>query len=308
MAALYFCNGDDDGDMLRAMQQATPDLDIRVWPDAGNKLDIDCAIVWMPPEDFFDGLDNLTHVYSVSAGVDHLLLHPGLSPEIPLIRLFDAGMGDRMANYVLYGALHAQRRMPELMLAQQAKMWQRCAIPDPSSVSVGILGAGALGQKVARHLSQNGFPIKQWSRSPKQTIGTHFIGDDQLSAFLAASQILVCLLPLTDSTTGILNKALFSGLPDGAYVINPGRGQHLVVDDLLEALDSGKLNGAMIDVFETEPLPKDSPLWHHQRLVLTPHIAATSTTNESAEQIAQSMRDVAKGVEPRGLVDRLRGY
>ena len=186
MAALYFCSDDSDGDMLRAMQRAMPDLDIRMWPDTGNKLDIDCAIVWMPPDDFFDGLDNLTHVYSVSAGVDHLLLHPGLSQAIPLIRLFDAGMGERMANYVLYGALHAQRCMPDLNIAQRAKKWQRCAIPDPSSVNVGILGAGALGHKVASHLSLTGFPVNQWSRSPKETIGTHFIGQDQLPAFLAA--------------------------------------------------------------------------------------------------------------------------
>ncbi len=308
MAALYFCSDDNNGNMLRAMQQAMPNLDIRVWPNTGNKLEIDCAIVWMPPDDFFDGLDNLAHVYSVSAGVDHLLLHPGLRHDIPLIRLFDAGMGDKMANYVLYGALHAQRCMPELTLAQQARNWQRTAIPDPASVPIGILGAGALGQKVASHLSLNGFPINQWSRSAKQTIGSHFIGDEQLPAFLAASQILVCLLPLTANTTGILNEKLFTGLPDGAYVINPGRGQHLVVDDLLKALDSGKLKGAMLDVFETEPLPEDSPLWHHERIVITPHIAAASTTTESAEQVAQSMKDVVNGTEPRGLVDRQRGY
>ena len=308
MAALYFCSGDSDGDMLGAMQRAMPDLDIRPWPDTGNKLEIDRAIVWMPPDDFFEGLDNLTHVYSISAGVDHLLLHPGLKQDIPLIRLFDAGMGERMANYVLYGVLHAQRCMPDLHIAQSAKIWQRCAIPDPSEVTVGILGAGALGQKVASHLSMNGFPINQWSRSAKETIGKHFIGNDQLPAFLAATQILVCLLPLTDNTTGILNKALFAGLPDGAYVINPGRGQHLVVDDLLEALDNGKLKGAMLDVFETEPLPENSPLWQHERLVLTPHIAAASTTDESARQIAQSMKNICEGTKPRGLVDKLRGY
>jgi len=308
MAALYFCSGDDDGEMLRAIQRAMPDLEIRVWPDTGNKLEIDRAIVWMPPEDFFEGLDNLTHVYSVSAGVDHLLQHPGLAIDIPLVRLFDAGMGDRMANYVLYGALHAQRRMPELNIAQQQKNWQRFAIPDPSSISVGILGAGALGQKVAKHLALNGFPIKQWSRSPKESVGQHFVGNDELAAFLAVSNILVCLLPLTDNTIGILNKTVFDGLPDGAYVINPGRGQHLVVSDLLAALDTGKLAGAMLDVFEIEPLPEDSPLWHHERLVLTPHIAAASTTDESAKQIAQSMEDVANGVKPQGLVDKLRGY
>ena len=260
MAALYYCRGDENGDMLRAMQQAMPELEIRSWPETGNKLEIDRAIVWMPPDNFFDGLDNIAHVYSVSAGVDHLLLHPGLDKDIPLVRLFDAGMGEKMANYVLYGVLHAQRCMPALTIAQRAKQWQRCTIPDPSSLNVGILGAGALGQKVAEHLALNGFGINLWSRSPKQTIGTHYCGDKQLPAFLAASQILVCLLPLTNSTAGVLNNTLFEALPIGAYVINPGRGQHLVVDDLLQALDNGKLSGAMLDVFETEPLPNDS---HH---------------------------------------------
>jgi len=308
MASLFYCTDDNDGDMLRAMRSAMPDLEIRVWPNTGNKLEIDSALVWMPPDDFFDGLDNLKHVYSISAGVDHLLKHPGLNNTLPLVRLFDAGMGERMAHYVLYGALHAQRGMPRLNLAQRAKKWDRFSIPDPADLNIGILGAGALGQKVAKHLALNGFGINLWSRTPKETIGTHYTGAAQLPKFLSSSHILVCLLPLTADTTGILNAKLFSQLPDGAFLINPGRGQHQVVDDLIAALDSGKLSGAMLDVFETEPLPTSSPLWQHERVLITPHVAAASTTDESAQQIAQSMADVAAGVEPRGLVDRVLGY
>ncbi len=309
MAALYFCKGDTDGNMLRAMKQAMPELEIRSWPDQGNPADIDRAIVWLPPDDFFDDLDQLTHVYSVSAGVDHLLKHPGLSEDVTIVRLFDAGMSSKMANYVLYGSLHAQRRMTEFNIAQANKRWDRnIKVPDASSINVGILGAGALGQKVARQLSINDFGVCTWSRTAKPELTNHFVGNAELKTFLTRCNVLVCLLPLTEDTRGILNRDLFESLPDNAYIINPGRGPHLHVDDLLDALNSGKLSGAMLDVFDVEPLAETSPLWTHDRVTITPHVAADSTHQGSAEQIAQSMREIANGQKPLGLVDRLRGY
>jgi glyoxylate/hydroxypyruvate reductase A len=309
MAALFYCRGDQSGEALCAMREAMPSLEIRAWPDTLNKEEIDRAIVWMPPENFFAGLTQLKTVYSISAGVDYLLTNSDLSDTTNIVRLHDAGMGDKMANYVLYGVLHAQRCMPDLTVAQRRSCWEKSiSIPTPDRISVGILGAGALGLKVAERLQLNDFVVSTWSRSAKRTPHKHYVGQDELDLFLSKCNVLVCLLPLTQETTGILNTELFNSLPDKAYVINPARGPHLRVDDLVAAIDTGKLSGAMLDVFETEPLPTDSPLWQHERIVLTPHIAADSSNEGSAAQIAQSMKEIDSGGTPLGLVDRLRGY
>ena len=266
----------------------------------------------MPPEDFFDGLTNLQDVYALAAGVDQLLEHPGLPASATIIRLRDAGMAEQMEEYVLYGVLHAQRRMGALRQAQSAARWASDTVaPAARHTRVGILGAGALGARVAGRIAANGYPVTCWSRSPHAggSDNTGFVhGEPALEPLLAASDVLVCMLPLTNDTRGILDASLMSRLPRGAFLINPGRGEHLVEQDLLAAIDSGHLSGALLDVFTREPLSADHPFWTHPSIIVTPHIAARSLVEESVEQVVDSMMARQRGEIPAGIVDRQKGY
>jgi len=309
---VFYCQG-DDGSLLSALRQRLDAHVIHDWSD-DKPIPFDritAAIAWMPPVGFFDHLANLTHIYAVAAGVDHFLKTPGLPDNVDVIRLTDAGMGRQMGEYVLYGALHAQRRMHELRLAQLVARWDHpMKVKSAQDTRVGILGAGQLGSSVAKRLADNHFTVSCWSRSPKTLPEgiTSISGSAELQRFVSASDVLVCLLPLTEATTGILNADLFSYLPTGSFLINPGRGAHLVEPDLLDALKSGQLSGAMLDVFSEEPLPSTHPFWLHPRVVVTPHVAAKSLIDESATQIAESIACVEQGGTPAGLVERHRGY
>lgn len=312
MSFLFYCQG-DDGSMLQAFSDHLANDTVIDWKSnpAFNKSEVKAAIVWMPPHDFFDGLDNLTHVYALAAGVDQLIAHPGLSSDVTLVRLHDAGMAVQMQEYVLYGVLHAHRKFNEFRVFQSQNTWAHGAgVRRAADVSVGILGTGALGQQVADRLTANHYPVRCWSRTPKKLPSgvENSVGASDLPEFLRKSTVLVCLLPLTDDTRGILNARLFNQLPEGAFLINVARGAHLVENDLLDALDSGQLSGALLDVFDIEPLPEEHPFWAHPRIVLTPHEAATSVVAESVDQTLSSIRQVERGEKPIGLVDRTRGY
>lgn len=272
---------------------------------------IEAAIVWIPPDDFFDDLPNLRHVYALAAGVDQLLRHKGLAQHVQLVRLQDAGMAVQMSEYVLYGVLRAQRHFHRFDVAQKQIEWiQDLPIVRACDTRVGILGAGVLASAAAGRLRLNGYTVGCWSRSHKQLpdgIG-HVHGKDALPDFLAACDVLVCLLPLTDATSNILNTRLFYQLPKGAYVINCARGQHLVEVDLLNAIDEQQLSGAMLDVFHHEPLPPNHPFWSHPQILVTPHDAAKTSEHEAVEQIMRSIMQVQRGEKPEGLVDRSTGY
>jgi len=312
MTLLFQCEGDTDGSMLQALRAALPEQQIRSWPDeVGRRDEIEQAVVWMPPEDFFDGLAHLTHIHLLAAGADQLLSHPGLPPSASLLRLEDAGMGDRMAEYVLYGVLHAQRRFGDLAEASRARRWARdIAVPTATEHRVGILGAGVLATLVARRLVANGYPVTCWSRSEKSLpdgIRGH-VGEQGLASMLPHIDTLVCLLPLTEATHGILSAELFAKLQPGAYLINCARGGHLCETDLTAALDAGQLTGALLDVFQREPLPQAHPFWQDPRITVTPHLAAPSPVAGSIEQVAANIRAIACGGELSGIVDRSRGY
>ena len=276
-----------------------------------DRLSVTAAIVWQPPKNFFDGLINLTHVFALAAGVDQLLKHAGLPTNATIVRLKDAGMAAQMAEYVLYGVLRAQRRFHEFDVAQTTSTWAHGKpVRSACDTHVGILGAGVLAQAVASRLVLNGYTTHCWGRTektlPEKVSGA--FGADALSAFLAQCDVLVCLLALTDETRGIVNTKLMMQLPNGAYIINCARGEHVVDVDLLNAIDNGHLSGAMLDVFHKEPLPENHPFWTHPQVLVTPHEAARSLVNESVGQIMCSIKQVMKGEAPDGLVDRLRGY
>lgn len=310
-AILFHCAGDSDDRIRNAVIAALPEHDIRVWPDTGERCDIRYAVVWQPPDDFFDDLDRLQAVFALAAGVDQLLDHPGLVASVPLVRLDDAGMGRKMAEYVLYGVLHAHRRFQELFSAERRAEWHDLVRPPPPlHFPIGILGAGTLATAVARRLVANGYPVSCWgTRSKSMPDGiAHRIGEDGLHSLLADCRVLVCLLPLTDATRGILNSHLFDALTDGVFLINVARGAHLVEQDLLPALNAGQLSGALLDVFNTEPLPARHPFWSDPRIIVTPHVSAPSGSRDSAAQVAASITAFEAGEQPAGLVDRTRGY
>lgn len=266
--------------------------------------------MWGAPEDFFEGLVNLRAIFSLAAGVEHLLNHPGLPANVPIAKLEDAGMGEKMAEYVLYGVLQAQRHMAYYHECQQQEIWAQDAAPvDAKDCHVGILGLGTLGTIAAQRLTLNGYPVHGWSRSEKQVEGVicHH-GPDGLQSMLVNLKVLVCLLPLTDATRGILNASLFDQAPKGLFLVNLARGGHLRDNDLLDALSSGQVTGALLDVTEPEPLPDGHAFWKHPRITLTPHIAGPTMEAESVIQIATNIRRFVAGEEISGLVDQNAGY
>ncbi|HEJ7113792.1 TPA: glyoxylate/hydroxypyruvate reductase GhrA [Serratia marcescens] len=298
---------------LAGIKQRLPQAEIREW-QRGDERPADYALVWRPPYEMLANRRDLKAVFALGAGVDAILeqerKHPGTLPAgVPLLRLEDTGMAQQMQEYALSYALRYFRRFDEYQALQQRQEWQPL---DPHSLddfTIGILGAGVLGQSVARKLTEFGFRVRCWSRSAKQIDGVQsFAGEAQRAAFLDGVKLLINLLPNTPETIGILNRELFAQLSAGAYLINIARGAHLVEADLLAALEQGQLAAATLDVFAREPLPQDHPFWRHPRVTITPHIAAITLPQQAMDQIAANIRALEAGHAPAGVVDRQRGY
>ncbi|PWC39457.1 glyoxylate/hydroxypyruvate reductase A [Azospirillum sp. TSO35-2] len=306
---LLFCSSSDNADVWRAeITKHLPDLEMRVWPDIGDVADIDMALVWKPPAGLLASLPNLRLIVSLGAGVEPLLEDPTL-PEVPLVRMVSEGLTVDMAGYVALQVLRWHRLVDEYGALQAASRWQPLDHRPASDVTVGVLGLGELGAASARTLRTMDYRLLGWSRSPKSVEGVEsFSGADGLAAMLPRCDLLVCLLPLTAETRGILNAELFAALPAGAVVVNAARGGHLVEADLLAALDRGHLRGASLDVFGTEPLPADHPFWRHPKIRITPHVAAITHPSRSAVQVADAITAFRSGRPLANLVDRRRGY
>lgn len=298
---------------LTGIKQRLPQAEIREWRP-GDERPADYALVWRPPHEMLANRRDLKAVFALGAGVDAILdqerKHPGTLPAgVPLLRLEDTGMAQQMQEYALSYVLRYFRRFDEYQALQQRQEWQPL---DPHSLddfTIGILGAGVLGQSVARKLTEFGFSVRCWSRSAKQIDGVQsFAGEAQRAAFLDGVKLLINLLPNTPETVGILNRELFAQLRAGAYLINIARGAHLVEADLLAALEQGQLAAATLDVFAREPLPQDHPFWRHPRVTITPHIAAITLPQQAMDQIAANIRALEAGRIPAGVVDRQLGY
>lgn len=296
-----------------ASNKRLPQAEIREW-QRGDERPADYALVWRPPHEMLANRRDLKAVFALGAGVDAILdqerKHPGTLPAgVPLLRLEDTGMAQQMQEYALSYVLRYFRRFDEYQALQQRQEWQPL---DPHSLddfTIGILGAGVLGQSVARKLTEFGFSVRCWSRSAKQIDGVQsFAGEAQRAAFLDGVKLVINLLPNTPETVGILNRELFAQLSTGAYLINIARGAHLVEADLLTALDQGQLAAATLDVFAREPLPQDHPFWRHPRVTITPHIAAITLPQQAMDQIVANIRALEAGHAPAGVVDRQRGY
>lgn len=297
---------------LTQLKRVLPQARIREWKPGDNDP-ADYALVWQPPVEMLQGRE-LKGVFSLGAGVDAILsklkAHPDmLLPSVPLFRLEDTGMGLQMQEYAVSQVLHWFRRFDDYQALKQQAKWQPLEEYKREDFTVGVLGAGVLGSKVAESLLEWGFPLRCWSRSPKSWPGvTSFAGEAELEEFLRGTRVLINLLPHTAETEGIINLDLLNQLADESYFINLARGAHVVEADLLQALERGKLKAAMLDVFSQEPLPETSPLWAHPRVSMTPHIAAVTRPLEAIASVAWTIEQLEAGKPVTGQVDRVRGY
>ncbi len=293
----------------RAFRALLPELELRDWRAPGAPEDIEFALVWAPEQGALAKFPNLKAIFSIGAGIDHLASDPDLPPGVPIVRMVEPGLTAGMVEFVVMSALYHHRFMLDYAVQQREKVWREIEQIPTFRRRVGILGLGVLGSACAEKLCDFGFQVAGWSRRPKSQVGVESFHDaDGLTAFLKRSDILVCLLPLTDETEGILNAETLGALPHGAAFISVGRGKHVVETDLLSALDSGQIGGATLDVFREEPLPPDSPFWSHPRIVVVPHIASMTIAETAAEAVAQNIRRVQAGQPPEHIVDLDRGY
>jgi glyoxylate/hydroxypyruvate reductase len=309
MAILYADDPADAATWAAAIRELAPELELRFWPDSGPVQEIDFAIVGGRAPGDLRGFPNLKAIQSTWAGVNHLLADSNLPPDRPLARMVDQGLTVSMTEYVVLHVLDTARDGPRLRAAQRARQWLELDPVPPGSVTVAVLGLGTLGADAGGRLAGLGFTVRGWSRSKKEIAGIQgFAGVNGLQECLAGAQILVCLLPLTDDTRGILNAATFAPLARGAVLIHAARGAHLIEADLLAALESGRLSHAILDVFATEPLPADHPFWQHPQVTVTPHVAAITRPGTGAGDIVENYRRALKGEPLINQVDRTKGY
>jgi glyoxylate/hydroxypyruvate reductase A len=309
VALLFLAEIEDPAVWIEGFRAALPDETIRVFPEIGDPAAIDVALVAKPPAGELAKLPKLRLICSLWAGVDGLLRDPRFPRQIPLARLIDPYMTQAMSESALAHVFAAHRQLDVYRRQQAGGVWQLHAQPRAQDRRVGILGLGALGGDAALKLKALGFDVAGWSRRPRALPGIQsFAGSDQLPAFLGRSEILVCLLPLTDDTRGLLDARAFGALPAGATVINLARGGLIVERDLLAALDRGHVGAAVLDAFDVEPLPPDHPFWRHPRVQITPHAAAISDPRSVVSVIAANIKRFRAGEPVQNLVDLAAGY
>ncbi len=309
MRVTFCCLDTNAQPWLEGLQAALPGAAVELW-SAGVALS-DYAVVWTPPQLFFDQQIALRGVFNIGAGVD-ALMKLRLPAGVPVVRLDDAGMSVQMAEYVCHAVIRHFREFDAYEADVAEGKWSYRKPRQRADFPVGVMGLGVLGERVALSLKQFDFPVLGWSRSAKTVNGVQcFSGDIGFNNFLAATRILVCLLPLTPDTENIMRRENLSRLLPGAYVINVARGGHLVDDDLVALIDSGALAGATLDVFRQEPLPASHPFWKHLKITVTPHTSARTLREESIAQIAgkiQALHCGAPIASIAGVVDLNKGY
>ena len=313
-AILLAVSGTDPQPWEARLRALAPQRDTRLWPDRlGNAADIVYACAWNAPRGLFARLPRLKAIFSLGAGVDHLLGDPDL-PDVPVVRIVDPDLTMRMTEYVVLHVLLQHRRYRFYDVQQRERVWREHAQPPASAVAVGVMGLGVLGAHAAAALAQLGFRVAGWSRTPKTLSGIEcFHGEPGLDPFLRRTEILVCLLPATPATQGIVDLKLLrklkrDGTAGGTYLINAARGALQVEADILAALDEGTLAGATLDVFAREPLPPASPLWWHPKVTITPHNAAFSDPHALAANVMRQIERFEAGLPLEHVIDRARGY
>ncbi|MBC3950055.1 2-hydroxyacid dehydrogenase [Pseudomonas folii] len=308
MALLYKADPARGEQWKALFAEHAPDIEWRAWPDIGDPQDITYLAAWLAPDDLQTLLPNLQVVFALSAGVDQLDLSR-LPETLPVVRLLDPGIGRGMCEYACFAVLSLHRDMVRYRQQQVESHWQAHRLVPANKRRVGVMGLGLQAQQILASLQNFGFELSGWARSEHQVDGvTCYAGSAQLPAFLGQCDILVCALPLTEQTTGILNRELFEQLPKGAALVNMGRGGHLIEQDLLHALDSGQISAAVLDVLQQEPADPAHPFWSHPQILLTPHIAAMTQPDSAFPGLLENIRRFERGEPMLGQVDRGQGY
>lgn len=308
MSILLISDRSTDG-WFKAIQEENKEIKVEVYPDVEDKEKIEYALVWNHPPGVFDEFPNIKVIASMGAGVDHIVRDPELPGDAKITRIVDDQLATDMAEFVLARCMAHLRNLSLHQQVAEKEEWKPKSYKRIADVQVGIMGMGNLGTTVGTKLTDAGFTVRGWANSQKDldNINT-FAGQEELEDFLSKTDILVCLLPLTSETEDILNKDLFSKLPEGAFLINAARGNHLVEDDLLQAIESGQLSGAALDVFRKEPLPEGHPFWKHPKIQVTPHNASVSKPSSAVPQVLENYDRMKNGKELLNVVDREKGY
>jgi glyoxylate/hydroxypyruvate reductase A len=292
----------------RLFAQKAPELAFHVWPDIGDRAAVRYLAAWQPPDDPVGLLPNLEIVFSMGAGIDQFDLSR-VPAHIPVVRMIEPGIVEGMIEYVTQAVLTIHRDLFDYAAQQRAQVWREKPVRAAASRRVGVLGLGMLGQAVLDTLRRFGFPCAGWSRTPRAPDGVDcYAGDAALDAFLARTDILICLLPLTSGTRGLLGARVFDALPAGASLVQVGRGPQLDAGAMLAALDNGRLDSAILDVTDPEPLPAGHPFWNHPRVRITPHIASATRPDTAVDAVLANLARHRAGEPMIGVVDRARGY
>ncbi|MFL7960712.1 2-hydroxyacid dehydrogenase [Pseudomonas kielensis] len=308
MALLYKADPVRGEQWKRLFAEHAPDIEWRAWPDIGDPKDIRYLAAWQAPDDLETGLPNLEVLFALSAGVDQLDLDR-LPTSLPVVRLLDPGITRGMCEYASFAVLSLHRDMLRYRQQQVARCWQAHLLQPAAQRRVGVMGLGMQARQILATLQTFGFALSGWARSEHRIAGVDcFAGDEQLPAFLGQCDIVLCVLPLTEQTRGILNRQLFQHLPKGAALVNMGRGGHLIEEDLLEALASGQLSAAVLDVLQQEPAAPDHPFWQHPQILLTPHIAAMTQPESAFGVLLDNIRRHQRGESMLGQIDPQRRY
>lgn len=312
MRIVIYYGGDKAQAWRDALAAQLREAQVDLW-QPGHTPPADFAVGWAPPPQFFVEQPRLRAFLSLGAGVEHVLNNPSLPGDLPVVRVEDAGMGEQMADYCRYEVLRWMQRRDEYAAQQAAGSWNQFPAPFRAEWPIGVFGLGVLGRQVANAFAGDGFPVHAFSRSntasePNVRLFSGGQGADQFEAFMRATRVLMILAPLTPETQNKFDRKALHMLPRGAYVINVARGGLIVEDALLELLDSGHLNGAALDVFHQEPLPRQHRFWTHPKVSITPHVAAMTQIGPATRQLAEKIRQLIDNQPITGIVERRRGY
>lgn len=297
------------GSWKESLLEIDQNLDIEIWPNIKNKNKVHFVVAWNHPKQVLNSYPNLKAVSSLGAGADHLLQDESLPGDVPICRVVSESLVSQMKEYVFNTILNYQRNTIRYAIQKQKGSWEAHPNKSPGDFTIGILGLGELGRPTAVYLSSLAYRVNGWSNSAKDIEGVDtYYGEKEFESFISKSKVLVCMLPLTGQTEGILDLEVFKQIIKPGYLINVARGEHLVEEDLVYALDKGWLEGATLDVFTEEPLPGQHAFWNRDNIMITPHVSSVTPPGEAAGQIVENYKRALSGIELRNKIDKDKGY
>ncbi len=308
MSLLLIAPNRDMNVWKESILEVDPNIDIEIWPKVKHKERVNFAVSWRHPKNVLNGYSNLKAVTSLGAGVNHLLEDEAIPEHVKLARVVTSSLKEQLAEYVLTAVLNYRNHTSRYVDQKREGYWSPHDAISKKDCVIGIMGLGEMGIEAARMLSNNGYSVTGWSKTEKQIDGIETFIYNQLNEFLDETNILVCMLPLTSETQGILNLDVFKKLKKPAYLINVGRGAHLIEEDLIYGIDTGALAGACLDVFEEEPLPSHHLFWNRPKIMITPHIGAVTDPKEAVAQIVENYKRTLSGMDLINQVDKKKGY